>query len=291
MAEMFRAEWIKMNGNRFVAGLLVWIFPVGAITFLSLALIPAFASDLFKAQVNANPSTWTMQTLLPWAVINSIIARMALVGFAADVFAGEYQRSMWKNLLPRRRRVPLLLMKFFTMTAMVLVAFILACIISGLLSGVVVRATGAPYELTQPGETLTDFFRNFGIQAFVACVSALIAAILGALGGILTRSILGAVGFGAAVVLGEQAVAAVLFLLGNLLNAPQLIGLYKFTPGYNLSNISSWANNNSAFTMPPLDQYAGGGFSAETSLLLIVIWVAGLIGLTAWLFQRQDITT
>lgn len=291
MAELFRAEWMKMNGNRFVAGMLVWIFPVGTITFLSLALIPAFASDVFKGQVNANPPTWAMQTLLPWAVINSLLTRMVLIGFAADTFAGEYQRGMWKNLLPRRRRAPLILMKFLTMSVMVLVAFILACIISGLLSGVVVRTTGAPYETFSPGQTVAGFASAFGLNAFVACMSALIAASFAALGGILTRSILGAVGFGAICTVAEQGLLALLFMLGNLLQAPQIIGLYKFTPGYNLSNITSWATAGTAYSLPPIDQYAGGGFSAETSLLLIVLWVVGLIGLTVWLFRRQDITT
>jgi ABC-type transport system involved in multi-copper enzyme maturation permease subunit len=291
MTELFHAEWMKINGNRYVAGMLVWIFPVGTITFLSLALIPALTSDLFKLQVNANPPTWTMQTLLPWAVINSLVTRLALIGFAADVFAGEYQRSMWKNLLPRRRRAPLILMKFFTMSLMLLIAFILACIISGLLSGVVVRTTGAPYELTRSGETLDDFARAFGLNALVAYASALIAASFAALGGILTRSILGAVGFGAVCTVAEQGMLALLFMLGNLLQVPQIIGLYKFTPGYNLSNITSWATNGTAFSLPPLDMHAGGGFSAEVSLLLVVAWVVGLIGLTVWWFRRQDITT
>ena len=93
MVELFRAEWMKINGNRFMTSFTVWLFPVGVATFLTLALIPALGSDLFRTQVNAAPPTWTMQTLLPWTVINSIITRMILVAFAADVFAGEYQRG------------------------------------------------------------------------------------------------------------------------------------------------------------------------------------------------------
>ncbi|MEZ4671821.1 MAG: ABC transporter permease [Anaerolineae bacterium] len=291
MTQLFRAEWMKINGNRFVAGMLVWIFPVGAITFLSLALIPAFASDVFKAQVNANPPTWSMQTLLPWAVINSFVTRLALIGFAADVFAGEYQRSMWKNLLPRRRRVPLILMKFFTMGVMVLLAFFLACVFSGIWSGFVVRTAGAPYETFGPNETFGDFARTFGFNALVAYASVLIAASFAALGGIITRSILGAVGVGAVFTIAEQGMLALLFMIGNLLQIPQIIGLYKFTPGYNLSNITSWATSGTAYSLPPIDQYAGGGFSAETSLVLVLLWVIGLMALTVWLFRRQDITT
>ena len=289
MVELFRAEWMKINGNRFMSGLTVWAFPIGVATFLTMALIPALTSEMFRNQVNAAPPSWTMQTLLPWTVINSIVTRIILVAFAADVFAGEYQRSMWKNLLPRRRRSTYILMKFFTMSLMLLIAFLSTCVLAGLISGVVVRATGAPYNLTMPGETLTDFFKSFGLQAFVALVSGLIAACFGALGGILTGSILGAVGFGAACTLGEEAILLVLFFIGNALNTPALIGLYKFTPGYNLSNISSWAINGVGYTMTgSVGQYISV-MSAGASFVILLVWVVGLIGLTVWLFRRQDI--
>jgi ABC-type transport system involved in multi-copper enzyme maturation permease subunit len=289
MVELFRAEWMKINGNRFMTSFTVWLFPVGVATFLTLALIPALASELFRSQVNAAPPTWTMQTLLPWTVINSIVTRLILVAFAADVFAGEYQRSMWKNLLPRRRRMTYILMKFFTMSLMLMIAFLLTCVLAGLISGLVVRITGAPYNLTQPGETLSDFFNSFGLQAFVAIISALIAACFGALGGIVTRSIIGAVGFGAICTVGEQAMLMILFLVGNALNAPSLIGLYQYTPGYNLSNISSWATAGAAYTMPGIPAQYIGATSAGTSFVILLAWVVGLIGLTVWLFRRQDI--
>jgi ABC-type transport system involved in multi-copper enzyme maturation permease subunit len=291
MVELFRAEWMKINGNRYMASFTVWLFPVGVATFLTLALIPALGSDLFRSQVNAAPPTWTMQTLLPWTIINTIITRLILVAFAADVFAGEYQRSMWKNLLPRRRRTTYILMKFFTMSLMLLIAFLSACLLAGLISGVVVRATGAPYNLTTRGETLNDFFNSFALQAFVAIISALIAASFGALGGIVTRSILGAVGFGAICTVGEQAMLMVLFLVGNALNAPGLISLYQYTPGYNLSNISSWATTGAAFTMPGIPAQYIGATSAGASFVILGAWVVGLIGLTVWLFRRQDIVS
>lgn len=50
MVELFRAEWMKINGNRFMASFTVWLFPVGVTTFLLLTLIPAFASGQFRAQ-------------------------------------------------------------------------------------------------------------------------------------------------------------------------------------------------------------------------------------------------
>ncbi len=289
MGELFRAEWMKINGNRFMASFTVWLFPVGVTTFLLLALIPALGSEMFRAQVNNAPPSWTMQTLLPWTVINSIITRMILVAFAADVFAGEYQRSMWKNLLPRRRRTTYILMKFFTMSLMLLIAFFLTCLLAGVISGIVVRATGAPYDLTRAGEAFTDFIDSFALQAFVAIVSGLLAACFAALGAILTRSILGAVGFGAACTLGEQAILLVLFMVGNVLNIPGIVKLYQYTPGYNLSNISSWATSGTSFTLTgTMAQYINP-MSAGVSFVILAIWVVGLIGLTVWLFRRQDI--
>jgi len=291
MVELFRAEWMKINGNRFMASFTVWLFPVGVTTFLLLALIPALGSEQFRDQVNAAPPSWTMQTLLPWTVINSIITRMILVAFAADIFAGEYQRSMWKNLLPRRRRTTYILMKFFTMSLMLLMAFFLTCLLAGVISGIVVRVTGAPYNLTAPGETLNDFVSSFALQAFVAIVSGLLAACFAALGAILTRSILGAVGFGAACTLGEQAILLVLIMIGSALNAPGIIKLYQYTPGYNLSNISSWATSGKAFTLTgTMSQYIDS-MSAGTSFVILAIWVVGLIGLTVWWFRRQDIVS
>ncbi len=291
MVELFRAEWMKINGNRYMTSFTVWLFPVGAITFLLLALIPALGSDIFRTQVNAAPPTWTIQTLLPWTFINSIITRLILVGFTADVFAGEYQRGMWKNLLPRRRRATYILMKFFTVTLMLLIAFLSTCLLSGVISGLVVRVTGAPYNLAGPNETLSRFVDIFALQAFVAIVSALIAASFGALGGILTRSILGAVGFGAVCTVGEQAILVILLLVGNALNAPGIVKLYQYTPGYNLSNISSWATNGMAFTFTgTMSQYIDT-MSAGASFVILVLWVVGLIGLTVWLFRRQDIVS
>jgi len=212
-----------------------------------------------------------------------------LVAFAADVFAGEYQRGMWKNLLPRRPRASIILMKFFTMSFMLLIAFFATCLLAGLISGVVVRITGAPYDLTLPGETLSDFFSSFALQAFVAIISALLAACFAALGGILTRSILGAVGFGAALTLGEQAVLLVLFFLGNILNMPGIIALYQYTPGYNLSNISSWATSGTPFLASDMTKQYMIDMSAGASFAILALWLVGLIGLTVWMFRRQDI--
>jgi len=35
MVELFRAEWMKINGNRFMTSFTVWLFPVGVVRPMS----------------------------------------------------------------------------------------------------------------------------------------------------------------------------------------------------------------------------------------------------------------
>lgn len=289
MLSLFRAEWIKINSNRLAAGLFVWVFPVSALVFLIFAAIAAAASEIFRAQIQAAPPNWIDQALVTWGLTNSELGRFMLVIFTADAFGGEYQRSMWKNLLPRRRRAILLLNKFLVIGVIVVIAFSLMSLISAVLSGVVVNVAGASYGPAITGEVIVDFLGKLGTQAFVSLTAALVAASYAALGGIFTRSILGAVVIGGACTLLEQAILLVLFLLGSLFQAPGLIGVYQFTPGYNLANLSSWGKSGVGYTLPFLTQNGFSEFSAATSTLIIAVWVIGLIGLTLYLFRRQDI--
>lgn len=291
MWSLCRAEWQKLNGNLWVTSFLVWIFPIGTLTFLSLAVIGYALSSRLQEIIRATPPNWPQQTLLVWVIINSLFGRMVLVIFAAEVFGGEYQRSMWKNLLPRRSRTSIILAKFLTMTGMITLAFISASLISGVMSGVVAAVAGATYGPDLNAETLGLFLPHFAAQSFISIAAALIAACYAALGAMLTRTFLGALLFGAVATLAEQAILLILMLFSNLLQAPSLIAVYKFTPGYNLSNLSSWDTASIAYTFPLLEQNAGGGFSAETSLLLTLLWLVGLVGLSIYLFRSQDVMT
>lgn len=289
MLSLFRAEWTKINSNRLAAGLFVWAFPVSALVFLIFAAIAAAASDIFRAQLQAAPPNWIDQALATWGLTNSELGRFMLVIFTADAFGGEYQRGMWKNLLPRRRRVVLLLNKFLVIGVIVVIAYSLMSLISAVLSGVVASIAGAPYGPAITGEVVIDFLGKLGTQAVVSLTAALVAASYAALGGIFTRSILGAIVVGGACTLLEQAILLALFLLGSIFQAPGLIGIYQFTPGYNLANLSSWGKTGVGYTLPFLTQNGYDAFSAATSAAIIAVWVIGLIGLTIYLFRRQDI--
>ena len=101
-----------------------WVFPVGAFAFsvvigVLLWLLPSFRESL----VNDGAIPWTAAALGAWTVPTNLFGRMFLIGFIATVFAGEYQWSTWKNVIPRTHRVKLLLAKFLALAAVILLAF------------------------------------------------------------------------------------------------------------------------------------------------------------------------
>jgi ABC-type transport system involved in multi-copper enzyme maturation permease subunit len=297
MRDLFRAEWLKIAGNRWVAGCLIWIFPMAAIVFLIVAgLILSFSSDAREGFQQDEGPLWTENAIIIWSIPNNPIGRLILLGFTAVVFAGEYQWQTWKNVVPRNRRVALILIKFLALGVFVVVAFFLMSLIWTLGWGMLTRIAGASYGPRITGEVLDDFAQDYLLAAGLAFISTIIAAGYAALAGMITRSILGGVlvGFGITLVEGVSIVG--LILIGWFLRIPDIVHVYRFLPFYNLINVASWLNDKVPATMQPYED--GGEYSdivfsdsLEFSVVLLALWVIGLIALTAYLFRRQDITS
>ena len=244
MANLFRAEWTKIVGNRWVAGCLVWVFPVGAVAFvLVMGLIMALSSTAREGFFEA-PMQWTEQAVAVWSIPNNPLGRLVLLGFTAVVFAGEYQWQTWKNVVPRNRRSLLILFKFLALGAFIVLAFVLMSILWTLGIGLLSQIAGVPYGPSLDGEVLADFAGDYALAAALAFTSTLIAAGYAALAGMLTRSILGGVLVGFAVTFLENLSIAGLALIGYLLDIPRIVHLYRLTPGYNLLNVASWINDD-----------------------------------------------
>ena len=77
----------------------------------------------------------------------------------------------------------------------------------------------------------------------------------------------------------------------QIIDNDAIIKLYQFLPAYNLGNVTSWVNTGDGMVvMGGLGGGLGTPFSLETSVLLLVLWVIGLVGTTALIFQRRDLT-
>ena len=296
MRDLFRAEWLKIAGNRWVAGCMVWIFPLGALAFLLIAgVILLLSSPARQGFRQDEAALWTEQAIGVWSFPNNPVGRLILLGFTAVVFAGEYQWGTWKNIVPRNRRFSLVLVKFVALGVFVVLAFALMSVLWAAGWGVLTRIAGASYGPRVTAEVIRDFAGDYALAASLAFTSTIIAAGYAALAGMLTRSILGGVIVGFAVTFAENLSIVVLLLIGWLLDIPKAVLVYRFTPGYNLLNVASWISEKAPSVVRPYESGTHAEIvlsdSLEFSVLVLAAWVVGLILLTGLLFRRQDITS
>jgi ABC-type transport system involved in multi-copper enzyme maturation permease subunit len=293
MLSLLQAEWKKTTSNRMLSGFLVWVYPVGIGAFsLIMVLTSLLSESSARAMAATSSGQWTTDMTGIWLFISAfpgnVFGRLLPLAFMAVVFAGEYQWGTWKNLVPRRQRPALILAKYFTLTSFVMLSLFLTSVIIGIGQGLGHAATGAAYGPPLNLETLLDFAPTYGQQALLAMISLVILAGFAALSALLTRSILGGLlaGFGFSVI--EPMSLAMLYILGKILNQPDVINLYQYTPTYNLDNLRAWFAHQGAAGAP------FAGFTAEPgmgfSVVMLAIWVLGLVALSITIFQRQDIT-
>jgi ABC-type transport system involved in multi-copper enzyme maturation permease subunit len=286
---LFQAEWQKIAGNRMVMLFMIWIFPAaavfGAVMMCVLGMVSSEGRTLFRSGPLV-AQLWSQLLLEVWSLPNSWLGRMLLVGFAAFVFVGEYQWHTWKNILPRSRRISLLLTKFLVVDAFVVVALLSASVILSLGMGLASGLAGG-IQASLPRGLLADLAADSVLQAVVALISATIAAGYAALAGMYTRSILGGVLIGFGATGGEQLSLLALGQVASWLKDPGILKLYRFTPTYNLANAISWINNGTSTTML-------FGLAADSlcfSLAVLAGWALVLVAMTVFVFQRQDIAT
>lgn len=287
---LLRAEWQKITGNRWAAAFLVLIFPAGAFGIITLFSVIMALSETVRENMSLGAGgffsgvQWTTQALSPWGLAGDIVARWILVAFTAVVFAGEYGWNTWKNVLHRRSRTAIITAKFAAVITFILLAFTLTSIIVGIGTGIPLAIAGIPYGPELSGEVLASFASDYLTQVCLAVMSITIMCGYAALAAMVTRTIMGGVLTAVGITLLEQVLIGILFVLSRIFNLPDLINVHRFTPGYNISNVSSWV-----LTQSPLDMGLGFTDTLTFSLIVLAVWAVGLFTLTVVLFRHQDI--
>lgn len=295
MINLYRAELQKTVGNRWITGFLLWIFPIGTAGVMVFVIIMALVFENFAQNFFGSEALWTEAMIGVWSMPTNILGQMFLIGLTAVAFAGEYQWGTWKNIIPRRRRFALIIVKFLTLGTLVTFAFVLMSIIVGVGSGLITAVAGLDFGPPLSLAVLTEFLRNYSLQAMLAFLTVLITAIYAAFTAMLMRSILGGVLVGLGLIIVEPVVAFLLMPVSQWLEWQNLLHLIRFTPTYNINNIYSW----SRFGEPSLmfsGVFEAGGLSISAdslgfSLVVLSAWVALGIGLILILFERQDISS
>ncbi len=294
MVNLFRAEWSKIAGYRWLTGCLIWIFPIGAAAFTVVVAVILALSESARTSFAADTITWTDTLVSAWSFLNNPLGRLLLIGFTAVMFAGEYQWQTWKNLIPRNRRVALILIKFLALSVFVIVAFALMSVLLTAGMGLLRAIAGASYGPEVTASVLRAAASDYARSAGLGFLSTLIAAGYAALAGMFTRSILGGVLVAYGLTIAESLSLVALILVAYLLDFRDVVHAYRLTPGYNLLNLDTWFRTGKAapfeVSFNP-DEAIVVYDSAEFSALVILVWVIGLIGLTVYLFRRQDITS
>ncbi len=293
---LFRAEWVKIAGNRWVAIGLVWIFPIMAALFIALlALILVLDGDARASFGVEETYRWTDLAVGVWNIPNHPFLRVILLGFTAVVFAGEYQWGTWKNTVPRNTRTALIVAKFFAVGAFVLLVFVLTSILVAVGFGLLLQIAGQSYGPALSGDVLVQFAEDYAIQASTAFTTTIISAGYAALAAMLTRSILGGVIASFVMTVAESSSIIGFILIGYFLDIPKIVHLYRVTPLYNIMNVISWINDHKALDMVLFEGEPDMAITLSDpvgfSLVMLAAWVVGLVALAAYLFNRQDITS
>lgn len=293
---LFRAEWYKMTRNFKPFSFLVLIYPVAAATVFGLILV-ALVAEGMRTSIAGSAAMWPDQFLVTWQALNtfpqSIFLRLPFLAFVAVTFAGEYQWQTWKNIVPRNRRTALVLAKFAALAVLLLLVGLATSFIWGTGRGILALIVGGDYSPALTGDLLRTFARDYLLEIGVALTGMVILAGYAALAALRARSILAGVFLSLGLAIVEPISLILLLMFGRLIERPGLIKLFRVTPTYNLENVRSWVLEGEAVQMIP-DAFMGPDAPAVAdpllfSVALLLLWVAGLVLATVWVFRRQDL--
>ncbi len=284
MTGLYYAEWKKISGNRLLVGCSIWIWPLVACVGVGMYSLALWLNE--SARQNFEPIAWTEIALLPWLAINNPVGRLLLIGFCAAVFAGEYQYQTWKTILPGNRRLTLILVKYLAVTSFIVVALGLTTFLLLMLVGAMHWSLGEFFGPALSGAMMADFLPEFGAVVLAAVLNSLLIGGAAILVTLYTRTILFGVMAGVAVALIDWlGIPTILALVSSILGVSEIETLVVLTPSFNLENLRYWVMAGEPLT------YLGTDFHVSwvVSVVVLGLWLGGLIGLSAAIFQRQDL--
>lgn len=289
LTHLVTAEWQKLTGNKMLASFSVWVYPIGALSFL---VIMGLLIGLVDGPTPFVGGTWDVAVLNTWNIVltfpANVMARLPLIAFVAIAFAGEYEWNTWKNIVPRTRRGLLIVAKMATLALLIVGSLALTSLIWGVGRAIIAAVYDQPFGPALDGEALGDFVGRYAVEAGLTFAMILLLSAMTAITILLTRSIVGGIllGFGLSIV---EGLAALLFdLIPGLFGHSEWANGYAYTPGYAVENIRAWiVQGQAAATSPAMTLEP----SLAMSILALGVWIAALTGIAVWMFERQDLTS
>lgn len=290
---LLRAELRKLFGHRMLTSFTVWIFPVGIGAFLVIAIALSFVLETpARAMALTSSGSWIRDAAGIWRAVTAfpanVFGKLIPLSFMAAAFAGEYALGTWRNMLPRTHRVAILAAKTGALILVLSISFLITSVLTPVGFAILRARAGLDYGPAWNANTLRDMLASYGQEMLLGLFGLLLLAGFAALATLLTRSILGGLlgSFGLSVL--EPMSFALLVLVSRVFDWPSIVELYRFTPSFNLDNARTWFLEGHAF-QSPLAKITQAP-SLAGSLLLVAAWIVVVLGLAAWIFNRQDIS-
>lgn len=277
MIGIVQAETLKLLRHRGTWGL-VWIVPLGLVVLWGVAnvLHAAHMVPQHRSKVPADAGHWIAGTAMTWKFASNSFGRYLVAGFAALAFAGEYGWSTWKLIVPHRSRGALITAKYGVVLGLELTAFLLAGLI-GIALALAEPVIGG--ETIPPGVTAEALLSAHATGLATASLSIVLTIAYAAAAAILFRSTMAAVIVGIVAVTLERLAGAFAMVI------PQWAVLAL--PTEYLDNLQSWIVAGRGAPMMLSQGLVQIGW--PTSAIVLAAWIAGLIWLTCYQFQRQDL--
>jgi ABC-type transport system involved in multi-copper enzyme maturation permease subunit len=270
-------------------GCLLGIWPLIGLSVVGFVLATALVFEEVRQQM-AFVLRWDVVVLGGWDVTSNLVAQLAAVAFAAVLFGGEYRWRTWKNIVPHRRRVPLLLTKYLVLGLLIVLALVVVSVILAVGMGLVSGLLGFGDRYFTLSESKTTGM--FVAECMRAILSVFVGTVfIGSMVGLvtlLTRSMLvGALG--GVVVLALDGFSPTAFSTIVLLtDTTAWLELLRLRFMYNLHNAGQLLLGRKPAS-PGLVEFPTASNSLPVSLLIVVVWLVVMVGLTLWVFQRQDL--
>lgn len=292
---LFLVEWKKSTGNRMLSIFTLWIYPIGLLAFLVFVNLATAFTDDAVALFDLDTVQWTVM-IGPWFILTrfpySIMLGIPMMAFLTVSFAGEYEWSTWKNIVPLNRRAVIIAGKTVTLMSAMLLSLFLTSVISLIGWGVASVIAGFEYGLPPTGSLLAEFAVQYLLEVALAAATLLVLSGFAALSTIVTRSMVGGLLASFMVWTLELLSGFFLQLLAFLFDRPAISSLVQYMPSYSMGNIRSRILDGVAFiptTMP------GMSLTVEPSLgfsvVVLLVWIVGLLALNVYLFGRQDLAS
>ena len=276
MINLLRAEIFKAQKNTVIAIFTIGTLPALAFVLLNMLAILGATGLWITDIAYVNPQE---QVILALLFANQFLAQGLIIIFTAVVFGGESRWNTWKNILPRTHRTQIILSKFVLIVMAIFFSTQLMALLTFIGSWEVATFNNVPFVNEAWGDSGHSFVIQYLWTSLAISLNFMMAAIYTALVAIQTKSVSTGIVMGLIITFADSLSQAAFALISRILSIEFIAAIPNFLPNKNMQNILSWITGGETIYR----------WSLTVSTLILVSWIICGIGLSIYLFERQDI--